>query len=144
MADERRPGDGAARVETLEWGSDGNLYVATGEGSSVRVFGGDGTRPDEVQLDSIDGETGVVLQGAEATSESGSSVGDIRIAGRATRGVRLFDVAEGERVVSVTRLEDDEENGENGGNGENGDPEKGLDKSAASEEPMGAAEAADA
>jgi DNA gyrase subunit A len=38
-------------------------------------------------------------------------VHDIRIAGRATRGVTLFRVAEGERVVSVTRL------GEEGGNG---------------------------
>lgn len=41
-------------------------------------------------------------------------VHDIRIAGRATRGVRLFDVAEGERVVSAARLtgeatEDDED-----------------------------------
>ncbi|RMD63708.1 MAG: DNA gyrase subunit A [Alphaproteobacteria bacterium] len=34
-------------------------------------------------------------------------VHDIRIAGRATRGVRLFDVAEDERVVSVARFVDD-------------------------------------
>jgi len=34
-------------------------------------------------------------------------VHDIRIAGRSTRGVRLFDVAEDERVVSVARLADD-------------------------------------
>jgi DNA gyrase subunit A len=33
-------------------------------------------------------------------------VNDVRIAGRATRGVRLFDVAEDERVVSVARLAD--------------------------------------
>ncbi len=42
-------------------------------------------------------------------------VHDIRIAGRSTRGVRLFDVAEDERVVSVARLADD---GETNGNGE--------------------------
>jgi DNA gyrase subunit A len=30
----------------------------------------------------------------------------IRIAGRSTRGVRLFDVSEDERVVSVARLAD--------------------------------------
>ena len=36
-------------------------------------------------------------------------VDDIRIAGRATRGVRLFDVAEDERVVSVARLKDEGE-----------------------------------
>lgn len=38
-----------------------------------------------------------------------SPVHDVRIAGRATRGVRLFDVADGERVVSVARLADDGE-----------------------------------
>ena len=42
-------------------------------------------------------------------------VHDIRIAGRSTRGVRLFDVAENERVVSVARLPDD---GEANGNDE--------------------------
>ncbi|MEM7224075.1 MAG: DNA gyrase subunit A [Pseudomonadota bacterium] len=43
-----------------------------------------------------------------------SGVDDIRIAGRATRGVNLFRVAEDEQVVSVARFEDDEpeENGE--------------------------------
>ena len=48
-------------------------------------------------------------------------VHDIRIAGRSTRGVRLFHVAENERVVSVARLADDGEgngNGEADGNGE--------------------------
>ncbi len=41
-------------------------------------------------------------------------VDDIRIAGRATQGVTLFRTAEGERVVSVARLEDvsEEEDGE--------------------------------
>ena len=40
---------------------------------------------------------------------------DVRIAGRATQGVTLFDVAEGEKVVSVAKLppeEDDEDEGE--------------------------------
>ncbi len=47
-------------------------------------------------------------------------VGDIRIAGRSTQGVTLFKTAEGERVVSVTRLREPEENGKNGnGNGGN-------------------------
>jgi DNA gyrase subunit A len=36
-------------------------------------------------------------------------VDDVRIAGRRTRGVTLFNVAEDERVVSVTRLEEDED-----------------------------------
>ena len=48
-------------------------------------------------------------------------VNDIRIAGRATRGVRLFNVAEDERVVSVARLADVGENG--GENGANQGPE---------------------
>ncbi|MBV8744127.1 MAG: DNA gyrase subunit A [Xanthobacteraceae bacterium] len=42
-------------------------------------------------------------------------VDDIRIAGRSTQGVIVFDTADGERVVSVERLS--EENGENGENG---------------------------
>ena len=36
-------------------------------------------------------------------------VNDIRIAGRRTQGVVLFKVEEGERVVSVTRLAEDEQ-----------------------------------
>ena len=47
-------------------------------------------------------------------------VADIRIAGRNTQGVILFKTAEGERVVSVTRLGEafaDDGNGENGENG---------------------------
>ena len=54
-------------------------------------------------------------------------VNDIRIAGRATRGVKLFDVADDERVVSVTRLQD--ENGEDAENGSaeaGGDPKSGT------------------
>jgi DNA gyrase subunit A len=48
-------------------------------------------------------------------------VTDIRIAGRSTQGVTLFKTAEGERVVSVARLGEAEENGEGkGGNGANG------------------------
>jgi len=38
-------------------------------------------------------------------------VGDISINGRTTRGVKLFATAEGERVVSVSRIRDVEENG---------------------------------
>ena len=47
-------------------------------------------------------------------------VHDIRIAGRSTRGVRLFDVAEDERVVSVARLADD---GEPDGEDDSAEPE---------------------
>jgi DNA gyrase subunit A len=48
-------------------------------------------------------------------------VHDIRIAGRRTQGVTLFDTAEGEHVVSVARLDDDGEDGEDGEDDENGD-----------------------
>ena len=41
----------------------------------------------------------------------------IRIAGRSTQGVILFDTEEGEKVVSVERIQETGE-GENGGNGE--------------------------
>jgi DNA gyrase subunit A len=43
-------------------------------------------------------------------------VHDIRIAGRRTQGVTLFQTAEGQKVVSVTRVAEDEGT-ENGGNG---------------------------
>ena len=42
---------------------------------------------------------------------------DVRVIGRATQGVRLIGVAEGDQVVSIVRLEDQGENG-NGGGGE--------------------------
>jgi DNA gyrase subunit A len=42
-------------------------------------------------------------------------VADIRIAGRNTQGVSIFKVAEGERVVSVTRLEEIGEAGASNG-----------------------------
>src|SRR4029077_19098943 len=46
-------------------------------------------------------------------------VDGIRIAGRATRGVRIVNVSEGERVVSAVRIgEDDAGNGNGNGNGE--------------------------
>lgn len=44
-------------------------------------------------------------------------VNDIRIAGRKTQGVTVFKVSEGERVVSVTRLGEDEGEGGAAGNG---------------------------
>src|SRR5204862_1648443 len=45
-------------------------------------------------------------------------VEDIRIAGRSTQGVIVFDTAEDEHVVSVEHIGEDGENGENGnGNG---------------------------
>jgi DNA gyrase subunit A len=36
-------------------------------------------------------------------------VGDIRIMGRNTQGVTLFDVADGEHVVSAARIDEEEE-----------------------------------
>jgi DNA gyrase subunit A len=49
-------------------------------------------------------------------------VDGIRIAGRATRGVRIVNVSEGERVVSAVRIgEDDAGNGNGNGNGNGGE-----------------------
>ncbi len=45
------------------------------------------------------------------------AIGDVRMAGRTTRGVKLFTVGEGERVVSVTRIGAEEEVGEGGESG---------------------------
>jgi DNA gyrase subunit A len=44
-------------------------------------------------------------------------VGDIRIAGRSTQGVIVFDTADDEHVVSVEHIGEDSENGENGNGG---------------------------
>jgi len=45
-------------------------------------------------------------------------VDGIRIAGRATRGVRIVNVSEGERVVTAVRIgEDDAGNGSGNGDG---------------------------
>ena len=38
-----------------------------------------------------------------------TTVGDIRIAGRNTQGVTIFNVAENEKVVSVARIDESEE-----------------------------------
>ena len=46
-------------------------------------------------------------------------VDDVRIAGRNTQGVTLFDTADGERVASVSRLEESTVNG-NGSHGNAG------------------------
>jgi DNA gyrase subunit A len=46
-------------------------------------------------------------------------VDGIRIAGRATRGVRIVNVSDGERVVSAIRIGEDDA-GETNGNGSNG------------------------
>ena len=53
-------------------------------------------------------------------------VHDIRIAGRATRGVTLFRIAEGERVVSVIRLGEEGANGANGAEEDNSAAEGAL------------------
>ena len=45
-----------------------------------------------------------------------TTVDDIRIAGRSTRGVIVFRVAEDEKVVSVSWLRDDDEEDENAEN----------------------------
>jgi DNA gyrase subunit A len=47
----------------------------------------------------------------------------IRIAGRSTQGVIVFDTAEDEHVVSVEHIGDDGENGENGNGGSNANGE---------------------
>src|SRR5690606_4127912 len=52
-------------------------------------------------------------------------VHDIRIAGRQTQGVTLFKVDDGEHVVSLARLEE-EENGEDG-NGDDAEVENGAE-----------------
>ncbi|WP_280950386.1 MULTISPECIES: DNA gyrase subunit A [Rhodomicrobium] len=60
----------------------------------------------------------------------------ISIVGRSTQGVRIFNTAEGERVVSVRPISDDgTANGNGNGNGENGD--EGGEAGDAGEPPAG-------
>jgi DNA gyrase subunit A len=58
---------------------------------------------------------------------------EVRIIGRATQGVRLIGVDEGDRVVSIVRLLA-EQNGEGGEPGENGAPENGGGESGSPDE----------
>ncbi len=63
-------------------------------------------------------ETDEIMLVTDAGQLIRCAVDQIRIAGRATQGVRVLRVAAGERVVSVERLEDqsgDETTGEAGG-----------------------------
>ncbi len=53
-------------------------------------------------------------------------VDDIRIAGRKTQGVTVFKVSEGERVVSVSRLGEEEAGGANGNGNGNGNGADGA------------------
>jgi len=54
--------------------------------------------------------------------------GDVRVIGRATQGVRLIEMEEGDAVVAIAKLAEKEEGGENGnGNGNgNGGPEESV------------------
>ena len=92
-----RGGQGIANIET----SDRNGLV-------VASFPVD--QPDQIMLVT---DAGQVIR---------CPVDDIRIAGRRTQGVRLFNTAEDERVVSVARLDE-------GANGEDGEDE-GEDEAA--------------
>ncbi len=81
-----------------------NMDLSRAGGREARVVGAFPVNPNDQIVLATD--TGKLIR---------CPVHDIRIAGRATRGVRLFDVATEEHVVSVARLADDGE--ANGGNG---------------------------
>ncbi len=53
-------------------------------------------------------------------------VSEISIMGRRTQGVTLFKLSKGERVVSVSRLREDDGNGKNGGNGKDNGKGNGI------------------
>jgi DNA gyrase subunit A len=55
-----------------------------------------------------------------------TTVGDIRIAGRNTQGVTIFNVAENEKVVSVARIDESEEEDVELDGGEETAPETGA------------------
>ncbi len=80
----------------------------------------------------VEGDTELVMM-TDGGQLIRTSVSDVRIAGRSTRGVTLFRVARDEHVVTVTALQDDA----NGDAGENGTvdepPEAGAGDSAPAE-----------
>ncbi len=41
-----------------------------------------------------------------------TTIGDMRVIGRGSAGIKLFEVGEGEQVVSVARIEENEEEAE--------------------------------
>ena len=84
--DYRVTGRGGKGIELMDLGDDGNRVVAA------------------FPVSERDGLV-LVTDGGQLIR---IGVADIRIARRSTRGVKMFDVAEGERVVSVTRLAEDE------------------------------------
>jgi DNA gyrase subunit A len=73
-----------------------NMDLSRGRGKESRVIGAFPVKP-----------TDQVVLVTDAGKLIRCTIDDVRIAGRATRGVRLFDVAEDERVVSVARLADE-------------------------------------
>ena len=83
----RVTGRGGKGIRLMELGNDGNEVAA-----AFPVAASDGLV--------------LVTNGGQLIR---TAVQDISIIGRTTRGVRLFNVAEGERVVSVTRLVGDED-----------------------------------
>ncbi len=85
-----------------------------------RISGRDGSGITAMDLDRAEGQSHVVAafpvvptDQIVMVTDSGQlircPVADIRIAGRQTRGVRLFHTAAGERVVSVSRIRDVED-----------------------------------
>src|SRR5690606_7041302 len=51
--------------------------------------------------------------------------GDIRTAGRATQGVRLMDLEDGDRIVSMALVDPDENGNGNGNEGDGGSGDEG-------------------
>jgi DNA gyrase subunit A len=98
-----------------------NMDLSRGRGKSSRVVG---AFPVEA--------TDQVVLVTDAGKLIRCPVDDIRIASRATRGVRLFDVADDERVVSVARLADEGDD-EADGNGADGNGADGNGDDAAGE-----------
>jgi DNA gyrase subunit A len=95
----------------------GNLDLSRAKGAQVSVVGafpvGAG---DEIVL---------VTDGGQLIR---TPVADIRIAGRTTRGVKLFRVAEGERVISVAHLAETVEDQNGGEDGEESEADAAPDE----------------
>ncbi len=105
----------AYEYRTTGRGGKGIVNIVTSERNGGVVASGPIGREDQIML---------VTDGGQIIR---TPVDDVRIAGRNTQGVTLFDTADGERVASVSRLEESTVNG----NGSHGNAGGGSDRRAA-------------
>ena len=106
----------AYEYRTTRRGGKGIVNIVTSERNGGVVASGPIARDDQIML---------VTDGGQIIR---TPVIDVRIAGRNTQGVTLFDTADDERVVSVSRLEESTINGSEDGMADDDEDADGEDE----------------